>query len=557
VRKLRAQRFKDDDEAIQLGQEVFGIFDEDRSGCLQSDELQLASYILQDSPLEGAGTASVLWNTGPLDQNHDGEVSVDEWNEFMDSIYQVLGKKQFTKVLGSWLEAAKVKYSQESSPKTARRTAPQGTDGDTTRKWGDASPTTPEAGQDDADLMKAATKIQAMRRGRKARKYVMDKKASLKDIAEDAYHDMMLTTVGDLWDLLTTVGGQFGRYCDVGDICELYQEAQDTGLDSLLVATAPVTDQDGTPGAREVNDILPEQVCRMCELLIDGKEHTEDEVKNQIGAVRMDCDLNPRKGHYFVPPRLRDAKLDNKSFRKLIPMLAKAMLLDKQILVSHLAWVKTKIFEAPPSLLAQVMQQCANLNKNRLPIEEAYRSVPDFTVLNTTYTLNDHVKLGFNGKLVRDAHRRGIVPNEFQKLFLTLCKNMRSKLAARTEKRKELHPYTSSKNTDIPKSGKGAKDDGFTGAEAFEVLLEELYNLTPARKYASPLAMLVSMVREATEDPLVNEDTIAANAAVELERLKSRSLGQPQLPAARSSSANLAPTAARNLSSTSSVSLRG
>jgi len=300
----------------------------------------------------------------------------------------------------------------------------------------------------------------------------------------------------------------------VGEFVELFQRAQESGLNTDLALTAPVTDPDGMLGGNKVEEFLPEQLCRLCEMVLtgDSKEMTDGEVWFELSLTRSNR-VECGRQQQMLTPQLREKKIDHKNFQKILTLLSRAMALDVQHIVCHLAWLKTKVFEAPAPFLALVQQQCANNNKSRLLKEDAYRGVADMGVLDVRITLNDQVKLCINGHLTEEAGQKGsgIGPNELQALFTSMSKNLQEKLAARQEKRKEAHPYTTTKVPTV-KAPTADEPQGFSGAEALQVLMEELYKLFPGGKFVSPLAMVTSMIRQGTEFPLVSEETMAANA---------------------------------------------
>lgn len=470
---------------MQLANEVFEFFDADGSGLLDLHELEIAQHILQDSPLEGAAVASVIWSDCSPDVDGSGDVDLDEWASFMESIYQILGRKQFASVISTWLTAAN----------------------------GEDAAADEDEGS--VNLQRAAAlRIQAIRRGSRSRHIIMEQKKAAEKKKNQLEHQ--LTTVSEVWDLLTRVEGTYGRTITVGDFVDVFQRAKDTGLDAELALTAPVTDEDGMAGGTRVEDVLPEQVGRLCELVLDGEVATmsDGEVWFELTITKSDRMTTGQKDE-LLHRDLREREIDHKQFGKILPILARSLSLDKQVILSHISWLKTKVFEAPAPLLALVLQQCANNNKGRQSKEEAYRGSPDVSILDLRFTLNDQVKLCINGHLVeeKDSGHAGIPPGELQQLFFTMSRKLQEKVEARMELHKEAHPHYMGKVPTIKKLGKD-EQDGFEGAEAFQVLMEELFKLCPTGKFVSPLAMVVHMIRQGTENPLMSEETMAANAAL-------------------------------------------
>jgi hypothetical protein len=458
--------YKEDEEAVQLAKEVFEFFDDDGSGMLDLRELEIAQNVLQSlgaaGNLDSAGVASGFWADCNLDVDGSGDVDLEEWARFVESVYQILGRKQFISVIAAWLAAARA----------------------------------------------ATHTIQAVRRGNRQRRR--------------SQPEHQLTTVDEVWDLLTRVEGTYGQTITVGDFVDVFQCAKDTGLDSELAITAPVTDEGGMAGGTKVEDVLPEQVCRLCELVLDGdvETMTDGEVWFELATAKSDR-LTVGQKDELLRRDLRERKIDHGQFDRILPILARALSLDKQIILSHILWLKTKVFEAPAPLLALVVQQCANNKNERQSKEEAYRGVPNVSILDLRFKLIEYVKLVVNGHLVEerdnpDSWRQcqtGIPLCQLQQPFLTVSRHLQERVAARTELRKEAHPRYMGKVPTMKKLGRD-EQDGFEGAEAFQVLMEELFKLCPAGKFVSPLAMIVHMIRQGTENPLLSEENIVAKAAL-------------------------------------------
>jgi len=216
---------------------------------------------------------------------------------------------------------------------------------------------------------------------------------------------------------------------------------------------------------------------------------------------------------------LRVREIDHRRFSKILPLVARAMALDKHLLICHLAYVKTRVFEAPAALLAMLVQQCVNIHNSRLSKEEAYRCVPDMTVLNHCFTMNDYVKFCVNGHILDGNGHKGISHGESVSLYHSMNRQMKERMEARLEKIKKVHPHTMKTVPTLKPLGK-AEAEGFTGAEELQVLVEELFKLCPRGKFVSPMAMVVHMIRQGTESPLVNQETIAAGAAMAVVAMK-------------------------------------
>jgi hypothetical protein len=466
-RKKAPKSYREDEEAAQLAGDVFEFFDIDGSGLLDRHELEIAQHFLQSTSLEGAGVVSGIWADCNPDVDDSGDVDPEEWASFMEAIYQILGRKQFITVISAWHTDARSRAAKSGG-----------------------------------DLQQAAAlKIQAMVRRRSSVRASLSQQRRKSNQLEHR-----LTTVGEVWELLTRVEGTYGRTMTVGELVGVIQWARDTGLDTQLALTAPVTDEDGTPGGSSVEDFLPIQVGRLCELVLDGDVDTmtDGEVWFDLAITKSDRMKNGLKDE-LLHRDLREREIDHKQFSRIVPILARMMSLDRQIILSHISWLKTRVFEAPAPLLALLVQQCAN-HKSRQGKEEAYRAAPDVSILDVPFSLIDHVKLCINGQT-------GLLPSEMRYLFYTVSRQLHERLEARMEIRKEANPRYMGKVPTMKKPGDDEQDT-FVGAEAFQVLIEELFKMCPAGKFVSPLTMLVYMIRQGTENPRASEETIAANEAL-------------------------------------------
>jgi hypothetical protein len=273
---------------------------------------------------------------------------------------------------------------------------------------------------------------------------------------------------------------------------------------------------------------------------------TDGEVWLDLAITKSDRLKNGLKDE-LLHRDLREREIDHKRFCRIIPILARALSLDRQVVLSHISWLKTKVFESPAPLLALFVQQCANKSRQRK--EEAYRGVPDVSILDIPFSLIDQVKLCINSQV-------GILPGEMQHLFYTVSRHLHERLVARMDLRKEANPrcvdkvptmrtasygrtmsrqvsgqtmstqvsgqtmirqvsgQTMSRQVSGQTTSGDEEQETFDGAEAFQVLIEELFKVCPAGKFVSPLAMLVYMIRQGTESPLASEETIAANTAL-------------------------------------------
>jgi hypothetical protein len=495
-RKAQAPKsYREDEEAVQLARDVFDFFDADGSGMLDFHELDIAQQILQSSPLDSACAVSDQWANSDPDLDCSGDVDLEEWAGFMDAVYQILGRKQFISFISAWLPDAR------SSKEGALRI---------------------QAKMERAAALKIQTWMKFKRLAAGARGSLSQQRKKL---------EHRLTTVGEVWELLTRVQGTYGRTMTVGEFVDVFRWARDTGLDTQLALTAPVTDENGTPGDAWVEDVLPLQVGRLCEMALDGDVDTltDGEVWFDLAITksnRLNNGLNDA-----LRRDLREREFGYRQFCRIIPILARALSLDMQVLLSHISWLKTRVFEAPAPLLALFVQQCAN-HKSRQHKEEAYRGVPDVSILDVPFSLIDHVKLCRSGQI-------GLLPGDMQDTFYTVSRRLQERLAARMEIRKEANPRYMAKVPTIKKPGDDEQDT-FVGAEAFQVLIEELFRVCPAGKFVSPLAMLVYMIRQGTENPVVSEETIAADTA--LARRLTLSFGQKVRASLRFSGAHVAPT---------------
>jgi len=487
--------YEGDSEAREMGATLFRRLDRDRNGFLSQEELLHARTVLLCSEDTGQQViASLSGLDGDCDKNGDSMIDTEEWHDFVGSLYEVLGRKQFLLMAHNWVSA------------------PDGDVGDGGCKIQgecatDAAPAAAEvsAGEDggsDAAMQAAAIHIQSVHRGKKARATLKKQKpqparrTSVSDSTEQKPTSLM-----EYWEMLVTGDGIVKTSIDAYDLVQAFERSKLKGLDSRLVTFVPMQFAD----LGEPEDLSPGEVAHLCMMIIENPTLTVWEARAGLEPVKAACreDEAAGEGCWAVAP---GSTLSYKTFKNLMPMLASIMRIDLQYLVSQLAWLRTGRFEMPNALATVLIEKCVNkpcLLGNHGPLPRNSHQTPDALwdslasgvdagvqgpsteVLSKKFSLDDFVRLCYNAGIVDSTGKSGITYPDMSGLFTRTISRLPDLLRAHAERVKK------------PPAGlaKG-RADYYMGRTELEVLMEELHR-EPAlqRLHPSPLDMVLRLIQ--------------------------------------------------------------
>lgn len=397
-----------------------------------------------------------------------------------------------------------------------------------------------------------------MKRDKQTRKklhlcWVTKKASSCK--GQNSALEMCLTSVDELWEILTTEDRVVHTQLDAEDVIELFVQCQRIGLNSAVARTVPMHICTSEP-----QDISLNELAHLCKAVLDDPTISENTARVKLFHVRTECahltrlkdDIKHDLSHRAVGLRLQQ-------FRKMIQIVAALLQVDLQYVVSQLVWMRTRRFEMTDTLAATVIERCVRLKganpRKALSHESSVQSIqscpsvqsiqscpdlatdeevdptekmwallndgtssqpiapardpqqlPDYKVLEQSFTMNDFVLLAYHAGITETTSKTGkaggISYPGLSDVFTDTLSHLQARVDAHSQKRDDaglLHPRSA--------ISVRAKDDwrnrGLIGRTEFQVLMEQLFKAERmSSMFSSPLEMVVSMLQRSSEQEL-------------------------------------------------------
>ncbi|CAE7367790.1 unnamed protein product [Symbiodinium natans] len=247
-----------------------------------------------------------------------------------------------------------------------------------------------------SDEDRAAMRIQALARGRAARRKVAVKRASRR--SEIGLAKPM--TVGELWDGLALRHGTIRRRVDIVDIVSGFKFCKRTGLNvDLALMSQP---------DKEPEDLSPEEVSHLA-LVIQSRQTDlmEAEARKQIANIKDEA----RKSDYFGPVH---ETLKGRHFKNLVALIANLMRIDHDLVLEHWYWAEFGLFLPCVPLLDLLLttvvyskarlaalaagQQLASKKEKELADKSSDKSTTD--LINHPFHIKDLMLMAYNGGLI-------------------------------------------------------------------------------------------------------------------------------------------------------------
>jgi len=532
--------YDEDKDAREMSVALFRKLDSDDNGKLTQEELLHARTLMLCH--SDHGQRAIRGFTGmsaEVDKNHDNEIDMDEWHDFIGSLYELMGRRQFMVVVKSWATSAGMKGHGQAGNGgvTGRRRSrgqaaagpaavrpDQSPEAPAPRRGAISTPPEPPRGQDQASeveldlsdpaLVAAAARIQAVQRGKKVRKQVnleKPKRHKSKILTEVInLTDQRLTSVVELWEEISMADGAVKTSVEATELVHWFAGAKATGLDLMLAAHIPMHFTDTV----EPEDVSPGEVAHLCLMLIENQELTVADARAALEPIKHNCREEAATGMavYSVDP---EATINFKRFRHLLLLLSTLMRIDEQYIVSHLQWQSTGRFEMTDIMASLVLQECVRRggylgSEGPLPqvtadalweslaagtdLEPADKGMPNLELMRGKITLDDFVRLCYNSGIIDANGKAGITYMDMSALYGRVHGKLPELLRVHAEKASKLN-FTP---TMPPKD----RDKSLQGRTEFEILLEELHREPSMLKmYRSPLQMTLGLIQR-TKGPL-------------------------------------------------------
>lgn len=489
--------YEADGEAREMSAALFQRLDKNRSGALCQDELLQARNVMlcQEDDTSQQAIANLTSLDAEFDANGDCEIDEEEWHDFVGSLYEVMGRKHFLMVARSWAAAPDCRDTEDSA-KRRRSSA-----GDEKEK---------EA------LTAAATRIQSLQRGKKARATVKKQRTAAiqKKLASDSTStEQKLVSVAEYWELLMLQDGRVKTSVEVIDLVQAFESCKLAGMDSRLVTYVKMYPTERA----EPEDLSPGEVAHLCSMLTENPTLSVAEAREALGPIKKECraDAAAGAGNFAVAP---GSVLSYRMYKALLLILAAILQIDVQYLVSQLQWLRTGRFEMPENLVLALIGHCVRKPSMlgmqgplpERPEDALWQSLAGSEIADldvealSKFCLDDFVRLCYNTRIVDSSGRRGISYTTMSSLFTRTIARLPDLLKAHAEKVKRS-----------PAGLAKGRQDYFTGRTELELLMGELYKEPGISKvYSSPLHMVLGFIESCKGGHALEEDIAEAEAAM-------------------------------------------
>jgi hypothetical protein len=453
--------YQQDSEAIALGQELFSLLDSDASGFLCLKELSRARELCKFDPSEAD---MELGN----DINGDEKVDAYEWQQFVASLYGVIGKKRFIALCRQWMR--NLPQSDCASPKSE-----------------------PSLEEKNA----AATKLQKVARGKQGRQKAKSKVAGKEQQGKTKESSMI--SLAELWENLCLEDGKLRTSVPWEELLDLFRTSKLAGLDMALAEIVPMTTaQSEIPP----EDLCTEEVAHIMNLLMNDPDVAEETVRKEL-AIKSS--QRREKANLKDPGRLFSkekpaAPFNLRCFKRLCTLLSSLMAIDEEYIVISFAFQISGCLDVPEQLSALIRTSCGKDNQNvvlngrdsnhsRQSVGSVQRGgTIEFAsedILQKPFILSDFAALTRDCQLISEKVENSLTYGEMNSIFMNTHRKLEELFASRKKKlrrQKAQKPVGNSK--------------GFVGPHEFAVLLEALASTKPMlRRFPGPLSMCVEMIR--------------------------------------------------------------
>lgn len=361
-----------------------------------------------------------------------------------------------------------------------------------------------------------------------------------------------LTTEGELWGILAC--GDALRL-EVREFVKVARLAWASGLSTRMRSAVPMLEF--PTELRNPEDISSGEVEWLCLLVIEDMEVTEGEVRLKLDHVKDAC--RKQEASYEIAS-CSSRFLDAAQFKKVLELISCIMLIDKEYVVSHMAWCLTGRFEMTDTMAALIAissrkhrqhkvaaaARASEANAESLWAEFAEigmsalePEMPDISALGAPFLARDFQIFAHNSSMIERDGLAGVSFGEMVTVYLRVQKKMaqlkeqhaamrmpagaskqtprsaaarfigevvdEAELPAAPVRRRSLSPRPSSVRHSLPPRHEEAEEphafDGLLGRTEIEILFQELWKTgRMANQYNSPLDMVLSLLRNVGVD---------------------------------------------------------
>lgn len=522
-----ALSYETDAEARSLAEAIFRKLDADASFYLEQEEvLDFAKRLFGDDAFTSIEAA---------DTNGDGVLDMEEWHGFCEGIYEIFGKRHFMQMpidAGIDLSATAEREEEEeemamvrtrSSPshnKTKKGSLPhksadlkiQRAKTDPAEMKMQRTKSAPLESSSSQQVLAAAAKIQALQRGRLARKAsASGGEHSPVSVSPKSKHKG--TTVTDIWEHLCWEGGSMRTTVPMSDVVCLFADCLLAGLGTALAECVPMLHLESGPTPE---DLTAEEIAHLCKGLLQNADLSEEAARKSLESHRP----------FPHQERREFARMDGlfhlKQFKNLVSLVSTLMRIDEEYVVLAMQFVICGVFEMTDTMAALIIERGTITHSSKSSsrsIQTFDSELPNQSVLKKAFKIDMFQRLLYNTGCVDDTGKAGVKYGDISMLFDRALRNMTHRLEDRkTKKMKKAAasgaPVSPTKASHAHAShahGAGKKTDSHhapikevVGRAKFEMLLEELHDiLVIQKKFRTCLHMAIEFSRMARERAII------------------------------------------------------
>lgn len=265
--------------------------------------------------------------------------------------------------------------------------------------------------------------------------------------------ELPLTTVDELWNIITMQGKKLSTSVPVVDIVDYFHRCKETGLGLQLVGCIPMLRPELKIVNREPEDLSPGEVNHLCMMLIDALQNTlldesqedpmaqvtEEGVREQLRQVREEC----RSTSYRDLLVDKDASIPLPCFRKLMDLLSLLMQIDEPYIISHFYWEVRGHFEITDVMATMLMKHCAQKKVSRKTLRDVAASGESavFALLEDKFTAQDFDKLCKRCHVDGRGDRAGISSSKASHIFATTTRKLQDQVTDRISARPKVKSF--------------------------------------------------------------------------------------------------------------------
>jgi len=344
--------------------------------------------------------------------------------------------------------------------------------------------------------LKAASKIQAQVRGRTSRRESANlvqsaslARAAAGDAEAAVRAEEPRTTLDEAWELMTMQFGFVTNQLRVVDFVETYRRCKETGLNQKIVEFVPQDlPEDIADAEAPLPDLSAAEFAHLCTTLVDCPDMSDEDVIASLWTVQGEIAQDDRQELILDA----DEVLGFALFKRLVGLITFYTHLDEEHILAHLLWAKTGCFEFTKRMACVLMERCF-----------LRRAAPNGSILDQVVQNCDFLKVCSVGGVVGTKAGSGLPYSTLSLTFAGTVRKMPELLDARAKVRAGIRGHKITSRKSIPQAfSVPVAVRGLAGRTELSVLMDEVFKVTLSGMYRSPLHMVLSIF-ESTPAPCV------------------------------------------------------